>query len=89
MKYRKKPIVIEAMQFSGNNCFEIMAFMGRTKDVIDAELNQTDYPTIHTLEGDLSTSPGDWIIKTIKGELYVCEDDIFRESYDEFLPEGE
>lgn len=82
MKFRKKPVVIEAVQFTGKNCFEILHFMGRGHDIIDAELQQTDCPTIYTLEGDMNTAPGDWIIKGIKGEFYPCKPDIFEATYD-------
>lgn len=82
MKYRKKPVVIEAIQFTGNNCFEILKFMGRANNIWEADLNPTDHPTIYTLEGDMSTSPGDWIIKGIKGEFYPCKPDIFALTYE-------
>ena len=52
-KYRKKVVVLEAVQFTGSNAFEIFNFMGRTRDIIDGELHQTDHPVIHTLEGNM------------------------------------
>lgn len=85
-KFRKKPVVIEAVQFNGKNCFEIMHFMGRSSDIWEAELQETDCPTIHTMEGDLHSSPGDWIIKGIKGEFYPCKPDIFEATYESETP---
>lgn len=82
MKFKTKHVVKEAIQFTGSNCFEVMRFMGRESDIWEAELQQTDWPTINTLEGDLGTSPGDWIIKGIKGEFYPCKPDIFEATYE-------
>lgn len=82
MKFRKKPVVIEAVQFTGSNCFDVLRFMGRTEDIYTADLNQSDIPIIYTLEGDMTCSAGDWIIKGVKGEFYPCKDDIFRLTYE-------
>jgi len=81
MKYRKKPIVVEAIQFTDDNCFECLAFMGLSHLIAD-DLNDTDTPMVRTLEGDMETSVGDWIIRGIKGEFYPCKPDIFAASYD-------
>lgn len=86
MKYRKKPVVIEALLFTGKNCFEIMHFINRSSDIWQAELHNTDCPVIHTLEGDLHTSPGDYIIKGVKGEFYPCKPDIFEITYEAINP---
>lgn len=82
MKYRKKPVVVEAVKFTGNNCFEIMHFMNRSQDIFDAELQETDRPYIHTLEGVLTCSPGDFVIKGVKGEFYPCKPDVFEATYE-------
>lgn len=79
-KYRKKPVVIEAIQFTGKNCYDILSFIGRKAGLM--ELQQADCPTIQTLEGDMRTSPGDWIIKGVKGEFYPCKPDIFEATYE-------
>ena len=77
MKYRKKPVVIDAIQFTGLNFNEIEAFVGDDygKDVKGAGV-------IATLEGPLHFSPKDWIIKGVKGEFYPCKPDIFLATYD-------
>ncbi len=80
-KFRKKPIVIEAVQFTGEASISAISFMvagtrtitwGRNKDTL----------SIKTLEGTMQANISDWIIKGIKGECYPCRDDIFRETYE-------
>ena len=76
-KFRKKPVVIEAMQWNGDNSQEIAAFMNKTilSDWIDDIL-------IITLEGTMKASLGDWIIRGVNGELYPCKPDIFEKTYE-------
>ena len=76
-KYRKKPVVIEAIQWAGNNLSEIDNFIGRTVD------NKETTLVIHTLEGDMEASIGDYIIKGVNGEFYPCKPDIFDKTYEE------
>lgn len=80
-KFSNKPKVISAIQFTGNNCFDVLRFMDRTPDIFDGDLNQTDCPSIHTLEGTVTTSPGDWIIRGVLGEFYPCKPDVFDLTY--------
>ena len=78
MKYRKKPVVIEAVQFDGSNFSEI--------DTLMAGVNGfQDFPprvVIVTLEGTMYGAVGDWIIKGVKGECYPCKPDIFEATYE-------
>ena len=67
-KYRKKPVVIEAIQFNGRNSADIHEFCG---DKVREPVGK-DYLEIETLEGVHIASPGDYIIKGIKGEFYPC-----------------
>ena len=78
MKFRKKPVVIEAVQFTGRNYREIMRFCAIARDPVDT------YPNliIPTLEGDMLASVGDWIIQGVSGEFYPCKPDIFAKTYD-------
>lgn len=81
MKYRKKPVVIEAMQFNGEwsgDATEILSWMvsGGDWDKESSELK------IHTLEGAITASKGDWIIKGVNGEFYPCKPDIFEKTYE-------
>lgn len=77
MKYRKKPVEIEAMLWSGANASEIDSFLGAGKHYWEHyELY------IKTLEGDHHAKIGDWIIKGVKGEFYPCKPDIFEMTYE-------
>ena len=77
--FRKRSIVIEAEQWTGKNGLTIASFMGHP---FPDDAHTTDTPIIHTLEGDLVASVGDWIIKGVKGEFYPCKPDIFQATYD-------
>jgi hypothetical protein len=74
-KFRKKPVVIDAVQFQGN-FDEIELFVGGDAEFRDGEL------VIATLEGPLHASDGDWIIKGVQGEFYPCKPDIFEATYE-------
>ena len=76
-RYVKKPIVIEAVQYNGNNVQEILNFCGGT-----AVVGMLSEITIKTLEGPLRVSDGDFIIKGVEGEFYPCKPDIFEKTYD-------
>lgn len=86
MKYRKKPIVIEAIQFVGNNAVEINQFTNGASYPTAASLTHYDWKkkqlVIPTLEGEVIASYGDYIIKGIKGEFYPCKPDIFAATYE-------
>jgi hypothetical protein len=83
MKYRKKPVVIEAVRFKGlKDLKQIETFAG---DVIVANHysgNELVAISIKTLEGIMSASKGDLIIKGVKGEFYPCKPDIFDQTYE-------
>ena len=93
MKFRKKPVVIDAVQWDGMSIDAMMDFIGDTEKLPKAP----DDPHIHngigftptdgglyipTLEGTHKANPGDWIIKGIKGEFYPCKPDIFSATYE-------
>lgn len=83
MKYRKKPVVIEAVQWTGNNASDIEAFVGSRQTWETWEQFETlDEIRIPTLEGVMTASKGDWIIRGVKGELYPCKPDIFAVTYE-------
>ncbi|MFB5623347.1 MAG: hypothetical protein ACE5RP_00300 [Nitrosopumilus sp.] len=82
-KFKKKPVVIEAIQWNGNNNEEVVDFIGW--DNLNAEFkeNESDVNfSISTLKGDMKVSMGDWVIKGIKGEFYTCKPEIFEETYE-------
>ena len=82
MKYRKKPIVIEAWLFDGW-LDTSKTLPQEIKDKGNAiRLTQDGKLRIATLEGDMFANKGDWIIKGIKGEFYPCKPDIFEATYE-------
>ncbi len=86
MKFRKKPVTIEARQFGGRytgDGRDILDWMGASGDW-DAGDTEGGNGTLHirTLEGTMTAKPGDWIIKGVKGEFYPCKPDIFAATYE-------
>ena len=97
MKFRKKPVVIEAVQvtaadFNGHDwdSLPFSAFPDWLRQAIAegriavCRTGHTDYARweIKTLEGTMTASPGDWIIKGVRNELYPCKPDIFEATYE-------
>lgn len=78
LRFRKKPVEIEAVEWTGDNVKEVMDFMAWRNASHD---NQTGL-NIRTLEGTHHATPGDWIIKGVAGEFYPCKPDIFAMTYD-------
>lgn len=84
-KYRKKPVVIEAIQYTGKNEFDIGDFVGDQLVVYmnsDSIGNACYSIAIKTLEGEMLVSPGDYVIKGISNEFYPCKPDIFEKTYE-------
>lgn len=84
MKYRKKPVIIEAIQFK-NNITEIKKFITDNGYIDYKNSNSKDcvpIVVIYTLEGKMIANEGDYIIKGIKGEFYPCKPDIFEATYE-------
>ncbi|MGG0793748.1 hypothetical protein ABE137_07050 [Brevibacillus laterosporus] len=91
-KYRKKPVVIEAVRLENNfdsicNAIEFIckigmetSIIGRNTTVKGVREDQGIY--IKTLEGTMKANFGDYIIKGIKGEFYPCKPDIFEATYE-------
>ena len=79
-KYRKKPIVIEAVKYTEENYKEIENFVGANRLGF-----QWGTLRIKTLEGAMSVQFGDFVIKGINGEFYPCKPDIFKKTHDENL----
>jgi len=83
-RFRKKPVVIEAMQFTGLDSylaiFDWMKASGST--VADEVRYETPLMLIPTLEGLMAASPGDWVIKGVQGEFYPCKPDVFEATYE-------
>lgn len=79
-KFRKKPIVIEAMQFDGfkETFNKICEWMNAEYD----SNGDNTYIIIKTLEGEMKAERNDWIIKGVKGEFYPCKPDVFEKTYE-------
>lgn len=81
-KYRKKPVEIEAVQWTGDNLKEVVDFMGDASCKYSLSFMASPVLVIHTLEGDHQARVGDYIIKGVHGEFYPCKPDIFEETYE-------
>ena len=84
--YRKKPVVVGAVQWTGRPTREMNAFIGDRAVRMDGDgVTGNDPLLVSTLEGEeMICSPGDWLIQGVKGELYPCKPDIFEATYEEF-----
>lgn len=80
-KYTKKPVTVEAVQWTGDNRKDIWDFCTLSYFNTDFETGDL-HLMIQTLEGTMEASVGDYIIKGIKGEFYPCKPDIFLLTYD-------
>lgn len=87
-KFRKKPVVIEAVQLTGTlEAFDAaVAFMGAAGGAYNGHLGDSDpyrsWLYIDTLEGKMAAFTGDWIIRGVKGEFYPCKPEVFAATYE-------
>lgn len=79
IKFRKKPVVIEAIQYKGTT-----ESFGAIKKWCDSIFYRESFEIVYieTLEGDMIVSKGDWVIRGIRGEFYPIKNDIFKETYE-------
>ena len=84
-KYRKKPVVVEAVRWMGHNTEEVMEFLSAGRRPFTIKQPKV---MIWTLEGIITASLGDYIIKGVHGEFYPCKPDIFHKTYEEVTDEG-
>jgi len=92
-KYRKRPVVIEAIQLTKDYIDAVLDFLngpreaGVSRNFPDCKVGGIDPADgqfkIKTLEGPHVASPGDYIIKGVAGEFYPCKPDIFEKTYEE------
>ena len=80
-KYRKKPVVIEAVQYTGDNTSEIFEWMRKKSDFAMAYMDDDDL-IIVTMEGNMVAHVGNFIICGIANEFYPCDYDIFAKTYE-------
>jgi hypothetical protein len=84
-KFRKKPITVEAEQYSRARQIKegyLPPGAERNFSIDDDGARYETLPHVQTLEGRMLVSDGDWIIKGVKGEFYPCKDEIFRATYE-------
>lgn len=83
MRYRKKPVVVEAIQFQddADTLVAINEELGLDPTIGTYELGRPQI-VIETLEGEMRAEVGDYIIKGVKGEFYPCKPDIFEATYE-------
>ena len=90
-RYRKKPVIIEAVQWNGRNFDECMNFMGEhfgyklAYEAYKEKCIKTGELTIDTLEGNMIASKGDYIIRGVDGEYYPCKPYIYDKTYEEVI----
>lgn len=81
-KFRKKPVVIEAIQLTKENVVEVLSFCNKSGNIVASSEDEMGI-SILTLEGTMTANTGDYIIKGVKGEFYPCKPDIFEQTYEE------
>ena len=81
MKYRKKPVIIEAIQYTGDNYNEICDFVGKELKTPLIQYQPLEI-MIETLEGNMVAQVNDFIIKGVHGEFYPCKPDIFEKTHE-------
>lgn len=85
-RFRKRPVVVEAIQWTGDNEAEIRDFAGGMFAALDQPCEDDLDATAQVFDSLHSTwvlvFPGDWIIKGLVGEFYPCRDAVFRETYE-------
>lgn len=90
MRFRKKPVVIEAIRWDGNQVdgpnpqwlTDAVRMNGTPDNTPGSAMRIGSDIHIGTLEGVVRASPGDWIIRGVKGEIYPCKPDIFEMTYE-------
>ena len=78
-QFVKKPIIVEAIQWTGKNEYDVMKFVGSHCFLVNR--GDTKELIINTLEGDHHASVNDWIVKGVKGEFYPVKPDIMEQTY--------
>lgn len=84
MKFRKKPVIVEAIRFTGYNVNEFKDFVGaeNIQCYLESGDSMVKIISIKTDSGINGVSIGDWVIKGTKGEVYPCKPDVFDEIYE-------
>lgn len=80
MKYRRKPVVIDAIQWTGYNYAEIFEF---TEWNAWPTHSHSDTLAVSTLEGEMMATKGCYIIRDMNGDYFPCQEDIFNKTYEQ------
>lgn len=90
-KYRKKPVVVEAMQLTHQNIYIVASWVNENGNFAKVGILRMPgaVPELHikTLEGMMYCDFGSWVIKGVQGEFYPCKDSIFQATYEEVSDE--
>lgn len=81
-RYRKKPVVIEAMLLTNETRREVIDWINDNGGKADSYRQPNSPIIITTLEGDMTGTLGDYIIKGVQSEFYPCKPQIFNASYE-------
>lgn len=79
-QYRQKPVVIKAVQYTGNNLDEILQFGGEDIEDFGGQVRA------RTKDGTMEVAPKSWVIRDITGKHYPCPDEVFQQTYELFEP---
>ncbi len=86
MKFRKKPVVIEAVRYEGHGNFknsEVPSWVWAAfQSGVLKPVNGDDPILVQTIEGVVNLKPGAWLIRGVEGELYPCAPEIFEKTYE-------
>ena len=83
MKYRKKPVVIEAVRFINGRVDAKPSWIMKAFDERYLRVRANRELIVRTLEGNMVVADGDYIIRGVQGEIYPCKPDIFEQTYEE------
>lgn len=82
MRYTKRPVTIDAVQWREDNLDEVQRFIALPPELlVPYVVERRTVLDIQTLEGTIRATLGDWIIRGVKGEVYPCKPDIFEATY--------
>lgn len=81
MRYRKKPVEVEAVQWDGSHERQAR-IVTWSQGAVSGWFDEVYYLAIETLEGTMRAEVGDWIIRGVAGEFYPCKPDVFEATYE-------
>lgn len=82
MRYRKKPLVVEAVRYRNDLIYPMDGWVEKALDSGVLRRDEYNNAVVKTLEGDMTVANGDYIIKGVQGEIYPCKPEIFERTYE-------